>query len=231
MIIITDKSAEKTVYFPKNIYKDYPEGYNYKLILVSRGSNQRYEFDVTDQLIATYAFYSFKADFSECPDGEYEYTVESTEDIVTVPDSDFNIEYNKVIGSNGVIADNYRYSLYKLELTEADKEYDFYFSTRYRGVTIPAHAANYMDGSDNIISGEYDVTGKYTEKRLDIPEGTKAIWFNAPAMITIGDYFTVIKKKNKHKKVYSNGIIRINSLEQSLKAYDQNRNYVVYDKQ
>lgn len=78
MIIIEDKNIVKTVYFPRNLYKEDRVNSNideYKLILFNRGTNKRYEFNVNNTREATYDFYSFNIDFSELPNGEYEYLI------------------------------------------------------------------------------------------------------------------------------------------------------------
>lgn len=80
MIVISNKSTINTVYFPKNIYNENRESnteYDYKLILINRGTNKEYEFNVNDEKIANYGFYTFKLNLSNLPDCEYEYKINS----------------------------------------------------------------------------------------------------------------------------------------------------------
>ena len=82
MIIVSNKNIENSVYFPQNIYT-----YNndtYKLVLNDRGTNKQYEFEnLDDKHLVQYDFYSFFLNFSNLPEGEYEYTIyDSNNDIV-----------------------------------------------------------------------------------------------------------------------------------------------------
>ena len=81
MIIVEDKNIQNTIYFPRNYYlSGNPD--MYKLVLNDRGTNKKYEFEVSDLFEATYDFYTFNPDFSDLPNGEYEYTVGYEESIV-----------------------------------------------------------------------------------------------------------------------------------------------------
>jgi len=73
MIIIPTKTTENMVYFPRNIYN--LGGEDYKLVLVDRGTNVEYDFDVIDLHQANYGYYSFVLDLSKLPNDEYEYTI------------------------------------------------------------------------------------------------------------------------------------------------------------
>lgn len=107
MIIILDKDEEKVILFPKNIYIEERENeseYDYRLVLTNRGTNQTYEFDVNDERIVNYGYYSFKLDFSDVPECEYEYSIYVESEVVGTgiirlnslveKESDINLEYN-----------------------------------------------------------------------------------------------------------------------------------------
>lgn len=83
MIIVSDKNIENSVYFPQNIYTDNTD--IYKLVLNDRGTNKQYEFEnLDDKHLVQYDFYSFLLDFSNLPEGEYEYTIfDSNNDVVS----------------------------------------------------------------------------------------------------------------------------------------------------
>lgn len=81
MIIISNKNIENSVYFPQNIYTDNTNVY--KLVLNDRGTNKQYEFvDLEDRHLVQYDFYSFFLNFSNLPEGEYEYTIFDSNDNV-----------------------------------------------------------------------------------------------------------------------------------------------------
>lgn len=82
MIIISNKNIENSIYFPQNIYTDNTN--LYKLVLNDRGTNKKYEFvDIEDRHLVQCDFYSFFLNFSNLPEGEYEYTIfDSNNDIV-----------------------------------------------------------------------------------------------------------------------------------------------------
>lgn len=82
MIIVSDKNIENSVYFPQNIYTNNTD--IYKLVLNDRGTNKEYVFDnLDDKHLVQYDFYSFFLNFSNLPEGEYEYTIfDSNNDIV-----------------------------------------------------------------------------------------------------------------------------------------------------
>ena len=74
MIIVSNKNIENSVYFPQNIYTDNND--IYKLILVDRGTNIQYTFEnLDDKHLVQFDFYTFFIDFSNLPEGEYEYTI------------------------------------------------------------------------------------------------------------------------------------------------------------
>lgn len=233
MIIVADKNTEKTIYFPKNLYKEnkiITTDFDYTLILVNRGTNKQYKFNLNDEGIASYGFYSFNLNFSELPNGEYEYTIISNNEII-IPYETYDIDFGKLFYSNGDITQNYRFNIYKYNLDSNYDEFNFYFSTKYRSSAEDAFVANYLDENGNLIRGEYEINGQYDEKILNIPQNAKSIWFNAPAFITIGDYFTVIKKSKKKDTMYSKGLIRLNELKLETNNYNDNRTYIAYDKQ
>lgn len=108
MIIILDKNKEKVILFPKNIYTENRENeseYDYKLILTNRGTNKEYEFNVNDERMINFGFYSFKLDFSDVPEDEYEYSIYVESEVVgsgiirlnSLDDkqSEINLEYNE----------------------------------------------------------------------------------------------------------------------------------------
>lgn len=82
MIIVSDKNIENSVYFPQNIYTNNND--IYKLLLNDRGTNKKYEFEhLEDKHLVQYDFYSFLLNFSNLPEGEYEYTIyDSNEKVV-----------------------------------------------------------------------------------------------------------------------------------------------------
>ncbi len=74
MIIVRDKNIENSVYFPQNIYTN-SNGF-YSLRIIERGSNQSYNFNrLEDRHLVQFGFYTFFLDFSDVPEGEYEYTI------------------------------------------------------------------------------------------------------------------------------------------------------------
>lgn len=74
MIIVSDKNIENSVYFPQNIYTNGTGLYT--LRLVERGSNKSYGFEsLEDKHLVQFGFYTFFLDFSDVPEGEYEYTI------------------------------------------------------------------------------------------------------------------------------------------------------------
>ena len=83
MIIVADKNRENVVYFEKNCYK-YIDGQfiirdvdtsRWVIRLTDRATNKSYEFNKDDSFFASYGFYSFLLDFTDLPQGEYEYKV------------------------------------------------------------------------------------------------------------------------------------------------------------
>lgn len=74
MIIVSNKNIENSVYFPQNIYTDNTD--IYKLILIDRGTNKQYTFEnLDDKHLVQFDFYTFFINFSNLPEGEYEYTI------------------------------------------------------------------------------------------------------------------------------------------------------------
>lgn len=100
MIIIPNKNIENLVYFPRNIYN--LGGEDYKLVLIDRGTNVEYEFDVMDLHQANYGYYSFVLNLNHLPNDEYEYTIYTSyndrvsKGIIRLGDLNLNhIVYNK----------------------------------------------------------------------------------------------------------------------------------------
>lgn len=95
MIIVSDKTAKKPLFVPISFYGVSPV----KLELNNRGSNQTYEFVITDSGYTNYGFYSFDVDLSNVPDDEYEYKVFGEDDkvlasgIIRVNELNNTIEY------------------------------------------------------------------------------------------------------------------------------------------
>jgi hypothetical protein len=83
MIIIKDKNIENSVYFPQNIYTSNNDIYT--LILNDRGTNKKYTFSgLSDRHLVSISFYTFFINFSNIPEGEYEYSIlDSNEEIVS----------------------------------------------------------------------------------------------------------------------------------------------------
>lgn len=74
MIIVRDKNIQNSVYFPQNIYTNSTGIYT--LRLVERGSNKSYVFEsLEDRHLVPFGFYTFFLDFSDVPEGEYEYSI------------------------------------------------------------------------------------------------------------------------------------------------------------
>ena len=68
MVRILEKEAELTHYFPKNLYKN---GTEFNLVLYSEVTHSSYSFSVVDSGQMP-GYYSFKPNFSDVPDGEYD---------------------------------------------------------------------------------------------------------------------------------------------------------------
>ena len=74
MIIVRDKNIENSVYFPQNIYT-HTNGF-YSIQMIERGSNRSFVFNrLEDRHLVQFGFYTFFLDFSNVPEGEYEYTI------------------------------------------------------------------------------------------------------------------------------------------------------------
>lgn len=74
MIVISDKNAINTVYFPQNIYTE-NDG-TYTLEILDRATNRRYTYEqIEDRRLVPYGFYTFLLEFVKIPEGEYEYTI------------------------------------------------------------------------------------------------------------------------------------------------------------
>lgn len=74
MIIISDKNIENSVYFPQNIYTNNNDIYT--VVLNDRGTNVKYHFGgLEDKHLVSFSFYTFFINFSNVPEGEYEYTI------------------------------------------------------------------------------------------------------------------------------------------------------------
>lgn len=79
MIIISNKDIENSVYFPRNIYTSTNDIYT--VLLKDRGSNKEYTFEeLGDRFLVQFGFYTFFVDFSELPEGEYEYNIIDSND-------------------------------------------------------------------------------------------------------------------------------------------------------
>lgn len=229
MIIISDKSEEKTVYFPKNLYNSTEDLYILKL--TDRGTNREYTFELADTLEASYGFYSFKVDFSQIPDGEYEYVVNNST-VSEIPESDYDITYNHFYDTfTGTIRSTTYLDIYRYSLEENYREYDFFATANSSRVDGIPFLANYFDENDVLIDKEYRLPGTYDSVPLTIPEGTKEIIFSHPVPLTLIDRFKVVMKSKSETKQYSTGIIRINELSVKTKEYNENRTYIAYDKQ
>lgn len=77
MIIIQDKNIESLVYFHKNLYSNNID--LYRLVLNDRATNKIYEFDNLEDNCSVNDFYTFFIDFSDLPEGEYEYKIFTNE--------------------------------------------------------------------------------------------------------------------------------------------------------
>ena len=74
MIIISNKNMENSVYFPRNLYSGGEDGYT--LVMNDRATNAKYTFgNLEDKNLVPFGFYTFFANFSALPKGEYEYTI------------------------------------------------------------------------------------------------------------------------------------------------------------
>lgn len=76
MIVVSDKTEAKFVFVPRNSYTESDE--NYVFTLVDRGTNKEYPFNVLDEHGKSWGFYSFQCNFSDIPNGEYEYSVDTS---------------------------------------------------------------------------------------------------------------------------------------------------------
>lgn len=238
MIIITDKTEQKTIYFPRNYYLDENED-SYKLVLTDRGTNKTYEFEVVDLFEATYGFYSFNPDLSNLPNAEYEYSIEENKGDSIIPQSDYDIQYSNYINSEGEILNNTYIDLFKYTLESDYTDYSFYIDAKYRRIPIlipegKLYIANYMNDSNIIIGKEYVIepSSSFTDIPLNIPESTKKIYFNTGIPLTLAPTFTLKKKYLKERKRYASGLIRLGSLVvYNNKEYNDPRTYIAYDKQ
>jgi hypothetical protein len=229
MIIVSDKNIQNSIYFPKNIYNESSD--IYKLVLENRGTNEKYEFDVEDTLEATYGFYTFNTDFSNLPNGEYEYTISGNGE-KTIPDTDYEITYGKFFDTftERILPTNYL-DIYRYVLEEDYNEYDFFVTAKVNRVDGVPFLANYFDEANNFIGKEYRLPGTFESVQITIPEGTKEIIFSHPIPLTILDTFKVLMKRKKGPTLYSKGLIRINELKENNVKYNDNRTYIAYDKQ
>jgi hypothetical protein len=74
MIIIENKNMENSVYFPQNIYTSNTDIYT--VVLFDRATNRKYTFSgLDDKHLVQFSFYTFFIDFTNIPEGEYEYSI------------------------------------------------------------------------------------------------------------------------------------------------------------
>lgn len=74
MIIVSNKNMENSVYFPQNIYTRNTDIYT--IILNDRGTNKKYTFSgLDDKHLVPVSFYTFFINFTDVPEGEYEYSI------------------------------------------------------------------------------------------------------------------------------------------------------------
>lgn len=72
MIIIEEKTVENITFFPKNV--ETYDKIEYRVTLYNDMTNQLYEFTVFDEDFLP-DFYTFRIDYANCVDNEYEYTI------------------------------------------------------------------------------------------------------------------------------------------------------------
>lgn len=108
MIIISDKNIENSVYFPQNIYTNNNDVYT--VVLDDRGTNKKYTFSgLDDKHLVQLSFYTFYINFSNVPEGEYEYTVIDSNDEVVARGL---IRLNELEQENIIYNDNRTYIAY-----------------------------------------------------------------------------------------------------------------------
>jgi len=108
MIIISNKNIENSVYFPQNIYTNNNDIYT--VVLNDRGTNNKYTFSgLDDKHLVQFSFYTFFINFSNVPEGEYEYSIiDSNNDIVATG----IIRLNELENENIIYNDNRTYIAY-----------------------------------------------------------------------------------------------------------------------
>ena len=108
MIIISNKNMENSVYFPQNIYTSNTDIYT--VVLNDRGTNVKYTFSgLDDKHLVQFSFYTFFINFTNVPEGEYEYSIiDSNDDIVATG----LIRLNELEQDNVVYNDNRTYIAY-----------------------------------------------------------------------------------------------------------------------
>lgn len=80
MIFIEDKLHINPIKFPKNFTKSEQI---YTISLISRGTNQTYQFEAADE--GTFKdYYVFSIDFSGCKNGEFEYSIGENKGLIQI---------------------------------------------------------------------------------------------------------------------------------------------------
>lgn len=230
MIIISDKSVQNLVYFPKNIYNDQEPTH---LTLTDRATNNVYNFGVTDERRSSYGFYSFTLDFSNIPEGEYEYAVKYGLKDGQIPREDYTVQYGSYVNDSGLVSPSIYTDIWKYDLPADYSDYEWVIDARIRRLDGATNLVYYFNESDTVVGSEIPISPNtsYTDITLHIPENAKSVWFNTNAPITIADTFTMTNKSLKEPVTLSKGIIRLNKLEQNNTCYNENRTYIAYDKQ
>lgn len=108
MIIVSNKNMENSVYFPQNIYTKNTDIYT--IILNDRGTNKKYTFSGLEDIhLVSMSFYTFFINFTDVPEGEYEYSIfDSNNDVVGTG----LIRLNELEQTNTVYNNNRTYIAY-----------------------------------------------------------------------------------------------------------------------
>lgn len=233
MIIISNKNMENSVYFPKNIYTNDTE--LYKLTMVDRGNNKKYEFpNLDDKHLVAYDFYTFFLNFSDLPEGEYEYILESYKTKVVVETlTPIETKTSRYVNSSGVESNSSYQDLAIYKIPDGN-DYTFYANGVF-GTGYGSNMINYFNSADSWLGGEYNASERFFYNvELHPLEGSVMIKQNIQK--TTSDQFWIkssyiTEDKDYEPVILSKGLIRLNELEQNNIYYEKNNTYITYDKQ
>ena len=229
MIIISNKDIENSVYFPRNLYTETNDVYT--VVLNDRATNNKYTFNnLDDKHLVQFGFYTFFVDFSELPEGEYEYKLYSVKErkkefLVPYDKEDEKVYYEGEIKNNGdffISYYNYLNSPQYMYIKPLDKEYKPFVINYFNneGDELPSSKIRYNEIEiDEIIP-------------LNIPKSTSYYIVNNLNEEIGTDYFKpFVYIGEEEKELVGTGLIRLNELEADNIYYNNETTYVVYDKQ